>query len=153
VVNTTGAITTSGNISTSGTGTITSAGILTASNGFTMSAGALSLPNNSITSAMIDTLDASNLTGTVAFARLPIDSASGTLNFSGAAGGVTSNLTITFPASRFSSAPYLSSNVVSTNPLNWRTSIAGITTTGATFYLYNVSSHSGVAVHWLAIRE
>jgi hypothetical protein len=43
---------------------------LTASNGFTLTAGSLSLPANSVSSAMINDLDASKLTGTVASARV-----------------------------------------------------------------------------------
>lgn len=136
-------------------GNIKSSGSITAGNGFTLSSGTFSLPNNSITSAMIDSLDAAELTGTVAFARLPIDMQSGTHTFSSVAAGATVSQSVTFTSGRFAAAPYISTGILTTAPsANYRASVSGISATGFTLYFYNGQSTSvTVTVHWIAMRE
>jgi hypothetical protein len=80
-----------GNIKSSGT--ITSGGLLTASNGFTLTTGTLTLPNNSITDAMINTIDGGTITtGTVSSARLPVASSS--------ADGIVNQISQTFAGAK-----------------------------------------------------
>ncbi len=152
------AVTTSGNISSTGTGTITSAGLLTGSNGLTLSSGALNLTSTSgalsvtgLGSSTISTTSNGLTFSTVTSGTLALTSA-GALNLSAGAAS-------TFTLANVANALNFDSNTLSIDALNNRVgigtnapsyglSVNGTLTTGniASFSNFNTGSSASKSV-------
>jgi hypothetical protein len=132
----------SGNATTATTATNVNGGTASVTN--LTASGVITLPNNSIKSAMIDTLDATNLTGTVSTARLPMDFGT----YSGSGGSGTN--TVVVPISGVGSTP----TVVVTAGTSTMTDLRVTSTSSTGFTVaFSLASSGSYLVRYIAIGQ
>lgn len=77
--------------------------------------------------------------------------AGGLVTITPSGAGAATPVAVTFPAGRFTVAPYMVSNMSAGSNTDRQTGVTGVTTTGATITLTSATA-AAVPVYWLALQ-
>jgi hypothetical protein len=77
--------------------------------------------------------------------------AGGLVTITPSSAGAATAVAVTFPAGRFTVAPWMVSNMSAGSNTDRQTGVTGVTTTGATITLTSATA-AGVPIYWIALQ-